>query len=299
VKDSSIRIIGLDEKNVDDALKVCTIPSVRDEESFRKGCEIRKKWLTDLYKSLGPCAKIAYIGDKPVGVIQYTPLHAIPYFRTKRKDALYIHCIYVPKRYRKRGIGSALLDSLTNEMSRPNKLFGDVHCNMLVTSARKIYGFPQVGLFMHKGFRRIKGNADVGLVLLLSNSIKDIKLGIPPSKPKTMKERGVKIFFKPTCQYCKHTNEKMIAAKIREVNRELTIEEYDLWACAQEAVRRRITCVATYVNGKPILPMPPRKFLETLKRTASEPNIKSPSMSELARHAVRVSVCANRKGRAQ
>jgi GNAT superfamily N-acetyltransferase len=275
MRDTSINVVDLDEKNVDDALNVCTFPSVRNESNYRKGCEIRKRWLMNLYRTVGPCAKIAYIANKPVGAIEYTPLHVVPYFRTKRRDALYIHCMYVPKRYRHRGVGSALLDSVINEMSKPNKLFRQVPCRLLVTSANKIHGYSQVGLFKHKGFRRIKGNADVGLVLPLSDTLKDVKLDIPSSKPRTVKERGVKIFFKPTCQYCIHTNEKIIKAEIRRVNKEIPIEECNLWVFPEDAIRRRITYVATYINGKTILPMAPRKFLETLRRMASEPDVKA------------------------
>jgi GNAT superfamily N-acetyltransferase len=275
MRDTSITVVDLDDKNVDDALDVCAFPSVGNESSYQKGCEIRKKWLMNLYRTVGPCAKIAYIANKPVGAIEYTPLHVIPYFRTKRRDALYVHCMYVPKRYRHRGVGSALLDSLINEMSKPNRLFRQVPCEMLVTSASKIHGYNQVGLFKHKGFRRIKGNADVGLVLPLSDMLKDMKLDIPSSKPRTVKERGVKIFLKPTCQYCMYTNERMIKAEIRKVNKEIPIEECNLWDFPEEAIRRRITSVATYLNGKPVLPMAPRKFLETLRRMASEPDVKA------------------------
>ena len=128
-----------------------------------------------------------------------------------------------------------------------------------------------MGLFRHKGFRRIKGNVDVGLVLPLSNATHDMKMDIPPSKPRIVKELGVRIFFKPTCQYCMYKNEKIIKAEIRKVNKEIPIEEYNLWNYPEEAVRRRITNVATYIDGKPVLPMPPKEFLKTLRRMASEP----------------------------
>jgi GNAT superfamily N-acetyltransferase len=270
VRDVNTRIVDVNEKNVDDALSVCTFPSVKNEPCYRKGCKIRKNWLLDLYQKVGPCAKIAYIANKPVGAIEYTPLHLIPYFRTNRKDALYIHCIYVPKRYRHKSIGSALLDSLINEMSKPNELFGQAPCRMLVTSARKIHGYTQVGLFKRKGFKRIRGNADVGFVLPLSDTAENVKLDIPSSKPRTVKERGVKIFLKPTCQYCTHTNERIIEAEIRKANKQIPIEEANLWTRPEEAIRRRITCVATYINGKPVLPMAPAKFLKTLRTLASE-----------------------------
>jgi len=118
--------------------------------------------------------------------------------------------------------------------------------------------------------RESGGNADVGLVLPLSDTAENVKLDIPSSKPRTGKERGVKIFFKPTCQYCAHTNERIIKAEIRKVNKQIPIEEVNLWTSPEEAIRRRITCVATYINGKPVLPMAPAKFLKTLKTLASE-----------------------------
>jgi len=168
-------------------------------------------------------------------------------------------------------------------MSRSNKLFCDSPCRLLVASASKIHGYTQVGLFKRKGFRRVKGNADVGLVLPLSSAVKDVKLDILPSKPRTLKEHGVKIFFKPTCQYCIRTNES-IKAEVRKVNKGIPIEECSLWEYPEEAIRRRITYVATYINGKPVLPMAPRKSHAALRRMASESAKPAPrSKTESAR----------------
>jgi len=267
----SLRIVDLDENNVNDALNVCTPSNMRNDRNIKIGYAIRKEWLMSLYRRIGSCAKVAYLEKDPVGMIQFTPLHVIPYFKINRKDALYIHCIYVQEKHRRRGIGSALLDGLINDMSKPNKLFPQTPCNIIVTSARKLYGFTQVGLFKHKGFKRIKGNPDVGLVLPLFTSA-DMNVGIPLSRPKVLKERGVKIFFKPTCQYCKYTNEHVIKAEIRKANKIIPIEEFNLWTYSEEAIRRRITCVATYTNGKPLLPMSPRKFKEALRHLSSKTN---------------------------
>jgi len=89
MRNLNISIVDVDEKNVDDALEICTFPSVRNEASYLRGCEIRKNWLLNVCKTVGPCAKIAYVRNKPVGMIEYTPLHVIPYFRTKKKDTLH------------------------------------------------------------------------------------------------------------------------------------------------------------------------------------------------------------------
>jgi GNAT superfamily N-acetyltransferase len=269
MRDYGLRIMDVDQTNVDDALNVCTPSNIRHDKNIRIGYEIRKKWLLELSPSVGPCAKIAYLRNHPVGVIQFTPLQVIPYFETNRKDALYIHCMYVREEQRKKGIGSALLESLIDDVSRPNALFYNEPCSLIATSARRVYGYSQVGLFKHKGFIRTKENPDVALVLPLSTNA-DTKLGIPASRPAVLKEKGVKIFFKPTCQYCKRTNERVLKAEIRKVNQDIPIEECNLWTCSQEAIRRRITCVTTYVNGRPLLPSDPKKFLETLRCMASK-----------------------------
>jgi hypothetical protein len=65
------------------------------------------------------------------------------------------------------------------------------------------------------------------------------------------------------------TNE-MIKTEIRKVNKKIKIEEFNRWDNPDEAIRRCITYAAMYINGKPILPMAHRKFLQTLKTTASE-----------------------------
>jgi GNAT superfamily N-acetyltransferase len=260
-----IRIVDLDEENVDDALNVCTDPSRLSDKNFLAGLDIRRRWLLRTHREMGSCAKIAYIADRAVGIIQYTPLHTIPYYRTHRRDVLYIHCMDVQEEFRNRGIGTALLEAVKSRMRAPNSMFKEQPCKMLSTSARKHYGYIQFGLFKAQGFRKTRNNIDLALICPLSRTDTDTRLDIPATRPLTIQERGVKIFFKPTCQYCKNTNE-MIKNEIRNVNDTLTIEECDLWTCHQEAARRGITSVATYINGHPVLPMEPEKFTKMIRR---------------------------------
>lgn len=261
----AIRIVDLNEKNVNDALNVCTDPSRLSDSNLVAGLKIRRKWLLSLYRKVGPCAKIAYIADKPVGIVQYTPLHTVPYLKTRRRDVLYIHCMYVQEEFRRRGVGSELLEAVKNEMSKPNRMFRRPMCKMLATSARKHYGYIQFGLFKTKGFQKSRNNIDYALVCPLSERETELELDIPTTKPLTIKERGVKIFFKPTCQYCRSTNEN-IKTEIRQINNKLKIEEFNLWTCHKEALRRGITFVATYINGHPVLPMEPDEFSKTIRR---------------------------------
>lgn len=261
----ALRIVELNEKNVDDALNVCTNPSRLSDRNLVAGLEIRKKWLLSLYRKMGPCAKIAYIAGKPVGIIQYTPLHMIPYLRTRRRDVLYIHCMYVQEEFRRRGVGSELLEAVKSEMSKPNRMFEKRLCRVLATSARKHYGYIQFGLFKSKGFKKTKNNIDYAFVCSLSGRDTELKLDIPTTKPLTIEEKGVKIFFKPTCQYCRSTNEK-IKTEIKKINDKLKIEEFNIWTCHKDALRRGITFVATYINGHPVLPMKPDEFWKAIRR---------------------------------
>jgi len=262
---SKIKIINVSDKNADDALLVCTSPRLQDDVNVKIGLEIRKKWLSDLYREVGSCAKIAYLNGKPVGMIQYSPLHVIPYFKTKRRDVQYIHCIYVRRDIRNRGVGSALLNALINDMKKTNKQFGSSQCTMLCTTARKRHGFTQVGFFKSKNFLKTEGNIDAGLIYPLCKTSLGLRLDIPKTRPARIQEKGAKIFFNPSCHMSKYMNEN-IKAKIREVNPAIEIEECNLWNSSQEACRRRITSVVTYINGKPILPMEPQKFWERIKQ---------------------------------
>lgn len=263
-----IEIVDLCEENVGDALLVCTSPKLKDDENVKIGLGIRKNWLLDLYREVGPCAKIAYVKDKPVGMIQHSPLHKVPYFKTKRRDVLYIHCIYVKRDVRSLGVGSALLKSLISDMEKPNKLFEWRRCRMLSTTARERYGFTQVSYFKSKGFEKPEGNIDSGLIYSLSKTgLKS--LDIPSAGPINVQEHGAKIFFNPSCHMCKYMNEN-IKARIRETAPTMKIEECNLWINSQEALRLGITCVATYIKGKSILPMSPQEFWETIRRFCLE-----------------------------
>ena len=268
---SKIKVVDVSDENVDDALLVCppTRAKLRGNKNVKKGLEIRKNWLLDLYGEIGPCAKVAYLDNEPVGMIQHTPLHKIPYFKTERRDVLYIHCIYVKRDVRNRGIGSTLLASLIDDMEKPNKLFEWRQCRMIRTTARERYGFTQVSYFKTKGFTETGGSIDAGLIYPLSKTGFKESLDIPSSEPVSIQEQGVKIFFNPSCHMCKYMNEN-IKANIREVNVTIEIAECNLWTHFEEAIRRGITSVATYVNGKPVLPMPPQEFWETIKRLSLE-----------------------------
>jgi len=262
----SVEIRTLSESNIDDVLAVCTPEKLRDIRSYREGLKVRRGWLFQLYRTVGPCCKIAYLEKVPAGMIQYTPLHHVPYFLTERKDVLYIHCIYVRRNFRGRGIGSKLLSALINEMKTTNPLFKEQPCRVFVTTARQHSGFKQPSYFLLKGFKRTMNNVDVGLAYWLSERTQMKKLDIPVSGPICVAEKGVRIFYSPSCQYCMFWNER-IRKFVNEVKPNTRVEEINIWKKPEELIRRKATCQIIYVNGRPIPPMDPDKIWETIKIT--------------------------------
>jgi hypothetical protein len=63
----------------------------------------------------------------------------------------------------------------------------------------------------------------------------------------------------------------MIRGEIRKINNKLKIEECNLWTCHREALRRGITSVATYINGRPVVPMELKRFQKTIRRLSIDP----------------------------
>jgi len=109
-----LSINDLSESNLWDVASFC-LRNPEQEEWFCKGdCErIREAWrrkkryLSDNL-SRGARAKIAYLGSKPVGFIEYYPIEACN-LEVVGRDISVIWCINVLGQYSGRGIGSRLL----------------------------------------------------------------------------------------------------------------------------------------------------------------------------------------------
>lgn len=256
---------SLSEDNIDDALLACTPENMLCDPYCRKGLDVRKEWMLRLHKTVGPCCKIAYVKDVPVGMIQFNPMHRIPYFVAKRRDALYIHCIFVKKVFRGNGIGYRLLQSLIDDMKKPNPYFEEQPCRVLVTTARQRQAFRQPSYFRLKGFSQTSGNIDAGLVYWLSQEKPSESVEVESSCPLQVEEKGVKIFYDPCCQWCVYINEG-IKKRVNEIRPDTLIEEFDIWKDSKEALKRGVTSRTTYVNGKPIHFKDSEQFREDLRK---------------------------------
>jgi len=242
---------NLSEDNLDDALTACTPEEMMSDSFFIEGLKVRREWLLHRYRTVGPCCKIAYVKNVPVGMIQFNPLHRIPYFVTERRDALYIHCIFVKKVSREQGIGVKLLQNLIDDVKKPSPCFEGEPCRVLVTTARQREAFRQPSYFRLRGFSETAGNIDAGLVYWLAEEKPRESVKVLSSGPLRVAESGVSIFYDPCCQWCvfmTETTKKFVS----EVKPGTAVREFDIWKDSKEALRRGVTSRTTYINGMPI-----------------------------------------------
>jgi hypothetical protein len=69
-----IRVVEASENNLDDLCMLCVPLDRKNDPVFMKGVELKKIWARGMLERWGSVAKIAYVGDSPAGLIQYTPV---------------------------------------------------------------------------------------------------------------------------------------------------------------------------------------------------------------------------------
>jgi hypothetical protein len=68
-----IDVRDVTKENVDDLCRVCVTSSVRDDPDWTKGAADKKKWVSEMLRKWGSCARVAYVNGGPAGMIQYRP----------------------------------------------------------------------------------------------------------------------------------------------------------------------------------------------------------------------------------
>jgi len=109
-------IKDLSEENFDDH------PCFKYLETTERTVAITKAWLREVYSKFGSCVKVAYINDKPIGMIQYAPKDIFPHVnQPEAHKTILIHCVYIAdKKYERKGIGRRLVEALIKDMRRPH-----------------------------------------------------------------------------------------------------------------------------------------------------------------------------------
>jgi len=152
-----ITIRDVDGDDLDDLCQLCITEKKRDDPTFMRGIEEKRKWAVDMLQRWGSFAKLAYVGQSPAGLIQYEPI--------PRERVVHINCIYVPEeRNWRKGIARQLLANLIAEMRTPRRWFGNESALALVTRTfpgEQPRQYPARLFFAKMGFKQIGGNPDL------------------------------------------------------------------------------------------------------------------------------------------
>jgi len=120
-----IEIRDVTNRNIDDLVGLCA-PKWEDERhasTLKEGGVKKREWVKKALVRFGVCAKVAYLEGKPVGFIEFYPMHAFPLLPERDKRTLMITCIFIPnKSLQKVGIGSKLLQSLIQNLKQRSLL---------------------------------------------------------------------------------------------------------------------------------------------------------------------------------
>jgi hypothetical protein len=259
-----VRIENLNQSNIEDLIYVCSSKMLRNP-IHQKGISLKKRWLMEMLKKHGPCAKIAYYNEKPVAQILYYPEHLdVKAFR--RQNVLVINCIYNPNpEAQKLGISTKLLQSVIEDLKQRKTSLGNKPCKFVMAKAFDTGEFLPLPEFYKKmGFINAPENEE-GLLYL------PVEGGYEPAAPvgeyePLLEDKGrAVIFYSPICQFS-YQFAKKAEETIREVAAGMKIEIINEWENPQEAIKRRNSWLI--VNAKQILTflVAKERFREEIKR---------------------------------
>jgi predicted GNAT family acetyltransferase len=226
-----------------DLINLCIPSEHKDDPLFIEGYKLKKKWVEQNIKKYGSIAKLAYSDSNPVGMIQYLP--------DTSERIIKITCIFVPeKEHHRRGVGTALLESLIEDMQKSKLYFFNRPPLALVTHTFDVSGwFSQQKFFTDGGFQKVSNKDPFILYYPLQKGF----VYTPVYKnyiPQTEDAGKAIIFVDPSCPFCVRFTEN-IKNLIEEAVPQIPIRIINQFDEPEEFEKRgKISfCI---VNGKPI-----------------------------------------------
>ncbi|RLE64886.1 MAG: hypothetical protein DRJ38_04660 [Thermoprotei archaeon] len=239
----NLEIKNVTSENVDDLINLCIPPGMEDNPLFIKGAEMKKKWALHNIEKYRCIAKLAYVGSKPAGLIQYV---SIP-----EEKVVEITCIFVPEEKNlRKGIGRALFKALLEDMRKPKPFFDNDAPSAFITWAFQVpRRYPQHEFFRKMGFKRVEKDNPFFLYYPLKPGY--------VYRPKEEKfisleedEGKALIFMDYSCPFSVYFMEK-IKELIREVAPDIPIRVINMLEEPEE-VKKRGKVTFCVVNKKPI-----------------------------------------------
>ncbi len=238
-----VRIKDLKERLLDDRISVCGDEQPIEQPAIRKGIGEKKQWLRNMLKQSGPPSKILYVDDKPAGQISYYPESSIPFLKNPDPKTLHVRCSFVHLAQQGKGHGKALFQSVVDDM----KAQGIYDRLETVSFDPPGCGLSQTVFWKQMGFKERPEGKPHELEYPLEGGLTRPR----QNNPKHVKEKGVKIFYEPTCIFAHHFNDK-IAEAIRAVDPKISVEIVNMWEKPQMAKQRGLTQSCVYLNGRPM-----------------------------------------------
>ncbi len=242
-----IRIEDVKKVNIFDLCFVCVPKEKREDEDFKRGIEEKRLWCIEMLEKYGSFAKIAYVNDEPVGMIQYRPFID--------ENVVNIDCIYVPdKKYWNKGIGKMLLNKLIEEMGKPHRWFNKKPDALIAfTFPGHKEGQISASEFFRKcGFRMIDDNPNhLYFALKEGYSYKMMARTLPEYKPSEDDKGKVLIFCGPNfCPVAFPVFLKPMEKYIREVDQKIPVYFVDISKEKDISEKRNAKYGDCVVNGR-------------------------------------------------
>ncbi len=232
--------------NLEEFIDLCIPPEKRCDKAFKEGKEKKKEWFDSVSKRHGSIAKIAYLDNEPVGMIQWIP--------SMKGRFIELTCIYVPKaEHQRQGVGTALMTTFLQESHRPRAEFGDEVARGIVTWAFEVPGlYPQREFFRQFGFKPVRSDNPHWLYLPLQDDETIIHELQQEDRylPQEEDQDTALIFYDPSCPFCIYFS-KIMERYIREISNSVPVRWINKML-DQDDIKKRGKVPFCAVNKRPI-----------------------------------------------
>ena len=241
-----LEVRDVDEAHIEDVFRVCSHASM-DKPLQRAGMELRRAWLRRMLADYGPCAKVAYLDERPVAQLEFIPEEAIPYVPEPRVGVVQLRCVYNPfPEARGKGAATALIRSLVDDCEKGLASLKGEPCRFITAEPFNTgEGTPMAKLYSANGFETAGGEM---YRLVRGNYVASTPVTYQPS-PDDM-DRAVAL-YNPTCEYS-YSFAVRVKEFIKEVAPLLEVDLIDQWENPKESMRHGnhwFVVNATPING--------------------------------------------------
>jgi len=243
-----IKIVECREETLDDLCKLCVPSEKWDDPAFLTGIDLKRTWGREKLNKWGTCAKLAYKGSTPVGLLQYEPF--------LDEQVINIHCIYVPNMsHSRQGIATELLSHLIEEAKRPQPWFSGRAALALCTKTfpgERPGLYPARAFFRERGFQTVEDNPDLLYYPLQPHFVYQLKAEAEGKYILQVEDRGKAILiYGPSFCPFSYPFLKMAEELIHEIDPQIPVQWIN-WLKEPKAVAKRGGFTGCIVNGKVI-----------------------------------------------